>query len=177
MSDSPTLTIRGLRSDDWVELFAWWATNNQLLRHSVDLPYMSEDAFRDMINNPPANEHVLIAELGALSGRKQVIGMARLKVIQRVRRRHTGELTLIIHPDHQTTAASAVLLEKTLDLADNWLGLRRLQTIVWADDNAAIEMYEQASFTQEATLRHYAFGDGQYIDALMLARLWRGERA
>lgn len=176
MSDSPTLTIRGQRSDDWVELFAWWATNEQLLQHSVNLPYMTEDAFRDALNSSPENTHVLIAELSALSGRKQVVGMARLTVKPRVRLRHLGELLVIVHPDHQQTDTGLLLLEKALDLADNWLVLRRLEALVWADDSWSLALYEQVDFVREATLRHYALGNGHYTDAALLARLNTGKK-
>lgn len=171
MSDSPTLTIRGQRSDDWVDLYVWWSDSN-LLENSLNVPYQSEDSFRDAINTIPANKYALIAEMSALSGRKQVVGLAHLIIHRPLRRRHSGEIAMTIHPDQRSTHTGAMLLDKVLDLAENWLGLHRLEVIVYADDTPILDLYEQQGFVREATLRHYAFGNGRYNDAVLLARLF-----
>ena len=58
-----------------------------------------------------------------------------------------------------------------VDLADNWLDLRRLELTVFADNEAGIALYTRFGFVQEGLLRCYAYRGGQDVDALAMARL------
>lgn len=169
MDNAPKLTIRGPNNDDWASLYAVLSVP-ALLVNTIELPYAHEEAFRERMSQAQSNRHVLIAETALPSGRKRVIGAAYLTV-QAGRRRHVGELQLLLHPDVQYGESSREVLAAALDLADNWLGLRRIQTIVFADDRAAVEFYEAAGFQCEATLRRYAQRAGRLSDALMLSRV------
>lgn len=169
VSDSSTLTIRSQRSDDLEHLFALINTDEVLL-DSLELPYLSEEVFRERYGSPPATTHTLIAETSLPSGRKRMIGVVWLKTM-RPRRRHVGQLTLAIHPDYRGSEAEATLLGAALDLVDNWLALRRVEAVVYVGDRATIDLYERHGFTCEATMRRYAFRAGVYSDACLMARL------
>jgi putative acetyltransferase len=170
MNDSPTLTIRGQRSDDGSELYSLWS-DEALLRNSLEIPYLAEDTFREQFNTTAPNVHVLIAEMSSLSGRKQIVGAAQLRANQRPRQRHTGELVLLIRTEQRGSEAESMLLDKTLDLAGNWLGLRRIEVIVFTDNEPAITLFEQHGFAREAVMRRYALRDGTYGDAILLAHV------
>jgi putative acetyltransferase len=114
---------------------------------------------------------VLIAEMSSLSGRKQIVGAAQLRANQRPRQRHTGELALMIRTEQRGSDAESMLLDKALDLAGNWLGLRRIEVIVFADDEASAAFFEQHGFEREAVVRRYAFRDGTYGDAILMAHV------
>jgi putative acetyltransferase len=58
-----------------------------------------------------------------------------------------------------------------IDLADNWLGLRRIELTVFADNVAAIHLYQKCGFTIEGTARQFALREGAYCDAHTMARL------
>jgi putative acetyltransferase len=58
-----------------------------------------------------------------------------------------------------------------IDFADNWLNLTRLELEVYADNEAAIHLYESFGFEIEGTLRKHAFRDGRYIDSIVMGRL------
>lgn len=167
---APGLTIRGLRGDDWESLFPLWNMEEVLL-NSLHLPYIGEDVFRDRINTPAAGTHVLIAEVSQPSGRKQVAGAAWLSV-QRDRRRHMARLTHIMHPDYAGGDVEYGLLRAALNLADNWLGLRRVEINVFTNQSAA--MYEQLGFVTEATMHRAALRAGVYHDVYLMARLYAG---
>ena len=55
--------------------------------------------------------------------------------------------------------------------ADRWLGLRRIELTVWTDNAAAIALYERFGFEREGLHRAFALRDGEYVDALAMARL------
>jgi len=169
VSDLPTLTIRGLRSDDWTALYALFC-NEAVLLHTFDLPYISEESFRERVNNPPASVHTLVAELMLPSGRERVVGVAWLKVSEH-RQRHLARLVLAIQPELRGGEIEAGLLQATLALADEWLALRRVETVVFPPDDAHIALLQQHGFVHEATMRRYVVRGGEYADAWLLARL------
>jgi putative acetyltransferase len=59
----------------------------------------------------------------------------------------------------------------TLDLADKWLNLTRLELQVYTDNEAGIRLYQRMGFVIEGTLKRFAFRDGQYVDAMQMARV------
>lgn len=50
----------------------------------------------------------------------------------------------------------ASAMETALDLADNWLGLSRVELTVFTDNATAIALYEKFGFEIEATHRRFA---------------------
>jgi putative acetyltransferase len=58
-----------------------------------------------------------------------------------------------------------------VEMADRWLNLTRLELEVYTDNEAAIRLYERVGFEREGTMRQYAFRDGRYVDAYVMARL------
>jgi L-phenylalanine/L-methionine N-acetyltransferase len=78
---------------------------------------------------------------------------------------------MAVHDDDQGRGLGSALMSAMLDLADNWLGLRRLQLEVWADNARAIRLYEKFGFVIEGTGRQYARRAGDLVDAHFMARL------
>jgi putative acetyltransferase len=99
-----------------------------------------------------------------------VVGGAWLSVFRK-RLRHVGALQFIMHPDYVRTDVASRMVEAALDLAENWLGLRRVQVTVFQDDADSIALYAQHGFSTEVTLRHYAVRAGELADAYLMARL------
>ena len=58
-----------------------------------------------------------------------------------------------------------------LDLADNWLNLTRLDLCVYVDNSPAIVLYKKFGFDIEGTHRRFAYRNGEYVDAHVMARL------
>ena len=62
------------------------------------------------------------------------------------------------------------LIQGVLDLADNWLGLRRLKLKVAADNLAAVALYQGAGFVETGRHRAEDFCDGGFVDSLSMVR-------
>jgi putative acetyltransferase len=170
VTDFPTLTIRGLRADDWMALLPLFAGEIGL-HDALEVPYASEEAFRERLTNPPAGTHTLIAELMLPSGRERVIGLAWLRAMVVPRRRHTAALQIVVHADYRAGEIEEAMLRAALDLADHWLALRRVEVVVFAADQARAELLARHGFVHEATMRRYAVRAGQCADGWLLARL------
>lgn len=170
VSESSSLIIRGQNSDDWESLYALLSLD-EVVFNTAELPYAAEEAFRERFANPPANTHVLIAETGLPSGRKRIVGAAWLDIQPRPRQRHVARLTLIVHPDVVGSPEEARLLDAALDLGEGWLGLRRIEALVFAEDARALALLRAHGFELEATLRRHAIRAGHMADGCLLARL------
>jgi len=87
------------------------------------------------------------------------------------RQSHVAGLGMGVHDAWTGRGVGAALLEALIDSADNWLGIRRLQLTVYADNAPAIALYRRFGFEIEGTHRAYALRDGRYVDAHAMARL------
>lgn len=87
------------------------------------------------------------------------------------RRAHVAELYLVVHDDYTGRGFGRAMLAAIIDLADNWLGLRRLELDVNTDNAAAIHLYESQGFVIEGTKRGDTLRDGVLVDAHVMGRL------
>jgi putative acetyltransferase len=58
-----------------------------------------------------------------------------------------------------------------VNLCDNWLRITRTELTVFTDNAPALALYRKYGFETEGTGRHYALRNGDYVDALFMARL------
>ena len=155
--------------DDWLALHRL-LREPAVLANTLELPYMGEDAAREHLSStPPPGTYNLVAAAASPSGRGQVLGAAWLTTGRGPRRRHSARLTAITHPTYPE--AITALVEAAIDLAENWLGLHRLELRAFAADTETITCCEALGFEQEAVLRQYAVRGGQQADVVVLARV------
>lgn len=169
MSDSPIVTLRGQRSDDWDSLFSLM-NHPGVLRVTGDFPYVSDDTFRDRYINAVQGQHRVIGEILLPSGRNRFVGVARVQVGQG-RRRHHGQLEFLVHPDYQRSDAEESFLSQVIDFCRRWLALHRVQVVVRVDDTDRVALYEKYGFAVEMTMHQYVFTGGAYRDACLMAWL------
>ena len=134
---------------------------------TLQLPYPSKEYWRRRLSENPESAYYLVAILD-----DRIVGMASVDTFpHKPRRRHVGEIGISVHEEWQGKGVGAALMRAILDLSDNWLNLTRLELEVYADNQAAIHLYERFGFEVEGTLRQHAFRDGQYVDSKVMARL------
>ena len=90
------------------------------------------------------------------------------------RRGHAAGLGMGVHDDYSGRGIGRAILSELLDIADNWMDIRRLELTVFTDNIAAIRLYEQLGFETEGTLKSFAYRDGDYVDAYSMARIRGG---
>jgi len=101
----------------------------------------------------------------------RVVGNIGLEIARAPRRRDVGSIGMSVHDDYQNRGIGTALMVAVIQLADDWLGLRRLELEVWTDNLAAIHLYEKFGFVIEGTARQFARRAGDFVDAHHMARL------
>lgn len=87
------------------------------------------------------------------------------------RRAHAAGLGIGIHDDFVGRGIGTALIGELVDVADNWLGLTRIELNVYADNAVAIRLYEKFGFKREGVFVAYAYRDGRYVDSVAMARV------
>ncbi len=100
----------------------------------------------------------------------RVVGHASLHLL-RGRRQHVADIGIGVDEDFQGRGIGGKLIAALLDLADNWYNIARVELTVYADNAGAIHLYQKFGFVEEGRHRGYAFREGEYVDALSMARL------
>jgi putative acetyltransferase len=158
------ITIRAIEPDDYVAL-AKILEGPKAQAGTLQLPYPSQEMWKKRLENRSDNRYSLLAIVD-----NQVVGQASINV-GGGRQRHMGDLGITVHDDYQGRGVGTALMAALLDLGDNWLNLSRIQLEVYTDNVPAIALYKKFNFEVEGTLRNFAFRNGSYVDAYIMARL------
>ncbi len=156
--------VRGQEAEDWEDIAAIFE-GERVIFGTLQLPYQSRDAIRDRVENPRPNMHALVA---VVDGR--VVGSLGLELGQG-RQAHTAHLGMMVHDSYQGQGVGTALMEAAIRLAEGWLAITRLELIVYTDNEPALALYRKFGFEIEGTLRDFAFRDGRYVDAYLMARV------
>jgi putative acetyltransferase len=156
-----------LRAIEQSDLDDWCALQNapNAMAQTLGMPYFSRDQAARMLANPPESLYPIAAEVDG-----HVVGVATMYVGQG-RQRHSGNIGLSVRDDCAGQGVGSALLAALIDLAENWLGLTRLELDVFVDNAVALHLYQQHGFEIEGTKRRWALRDGQYVDAYLMARI------
>lgn len=129
---------------------------------SLTLEMARQRAERSLVD---PDMHWMVAELDGL-----VVGSANLHVGVR-KRRYTGDVGIAVHDAHVNKGIGRALMEALLDIADNHLGLKRVELEVVADNAAAVSLYESLGFEREGVKHAALFRAGGFVDTVVMARV------
>lgn len=133
--------------------------------NTLQLPYQPVANWQRLYN-AGSGFYNLVAEVEG-----KVVGQLGLQVCQNPRRRHVAELGMGVAEDYQGQGIGSALLRSALELADQWLNIRRLELTVYSSNEVAVALYERFGFEVEAELSDFAFQYGNYVSALCMARI------
>jgi L-phenylalanine/L-methionine N-acetyltransferase len=171
MAVTPPLNIRAAEPTDAAAITA--LINLPKVRHgTLQMPYEpSARVVRRIAEN--TNSHLLVGSVQDHGDGSTVVAYGGLFPGTR-RRAHAGEVFMLVHDDHVGRGYGSSLLGALIDLADNWLGLRRLELDVNVDNPGAIHLYKKHGFEIEGTKRGDTIRGGYLIDAHIMGRLSQG---
>ena len=173
MTDPVTFTVRHAEPNDY-EAFQRIMAGPRVVRETMQLPFPSVERWRKALAEPAEGTFNLVACVD--SDDSEVVGQIYLGAFpHKPRRRHAGQIGMAVRDDWQGKGAGSALMQATVDLADKWLNLSRLELEVYTDNEPAVRLYKKFGFSVEGTLRRYAFRAGRFVDAYMMARLRQDE--
>ncbi len=133
---------------------------------TLQIPYGSVEMWRKRLAEFPPEDYLLVATVAG-----EVVGNLGLHSASKSpRRRHVGTVGVAVRDDRQGRGIGGELMKAAIELSDGWLNFQRLELWVYCDNPAGIALYRKFGFAIEGTCRAYAFRDGRYVDAYMMAR-------
>lgn len=162
----PELLIRPTRLEDAEDIHAL-RTLPGVMWGTMQVPSTTIEQIRSRLQGSigDGSTHSFVA---VLDGR--VVGNAALSV-GRLKRSRVGDIGLFVHDDYTGRGIGRALMERLLDLADNYLDLKRVELEVITDNAAAIHLYESLGFEREGVKRSSMFRGGVFVDTLIMARV------
>ena len=159
----PAVTIRSVRPEDAEAL---WRISLQagVFETTLTLPSDRLDKRQERLTQLGPDEHWFVAEVDG-----EAAGLAGLDV-GKGRLRHSGYLFLFVARPHQGQGIGTRLLETLLDLADNWLLLRRVELTVLVENEHAKRLYERLGFEVEGRRKMSLIAHGELVDEWLMAR-------
>ncbi|MGE0624144.1 MAG: GNAT family N-acetyltransferase [Pseudomonadales bacterium] len=157
--------IRAVEPEDYEALRDIYAQPNAYYG-TLQMPFPSAHTWRERLKQAATDRYSLVACID-----DRPVGNIGLIPSPNPRRRHSAGIGMGVHDAFAGRGIGTALMNAVLDLADNWLNVRRLELTVYADNARAIRLYERSGFVAEGAHRDYAFRDGALVDAVAMARL------
>ena len=158
------LTLRALRVTDAEQFHAMQQLPGAVNGNPL-VPFQTVASTREYLEELAAPEIAIAATVG-----DTLVGEAELTPFKG-RRAHAASIGIGVHDAWHRRGIGNALMTELLDLADNWLGLRRVELHVFADNHAALALYRKFGFEIEAHQRGAVLRRGVLIDCYFMARL------
>ena len=160
------IIIRHVQAEDYAAVHEIF-DNQTVIKGTMRLPYSPLDQTQKRLKVRDG-----LIQLVAVAD-NEVVGFSELITYPtHPRHNHVGEINMVtVREGWQGQGIGRQLMTAMIDLADQWLQIRRLGLIVWTDNDNAIQLYRQLGFAVEGTMPEYAYRAGRYIDAHVMGRL------
>lgn len=165
MPKPDSVIIRPIRAED-IPAFHKTMTHPGVSRTTLQLPAYELLTYEERYSKGSPNGHRFVAEADG-----EVVGNIGMFISNNPRMAHSAGLGMSVHPDYWGMGIGSMLMETVLDLADNWLNLKRVELDVNIDNPAAVRLYQNFGFEIEGTKRFHAFGDGRWADSYFMGRI------
>ncbi len=135
-------------------------------RETLQLPNPSQAMWEQRLSSIPPGVYSFVAEV---EGR--VVGNIGFEHSQRPRTAHCASFGIGVHDDFHGLGIGSKLIQTVLDLADNWLQVKRVQIEVNSDNTTAIACYQKFGFEIEGEAKCSVFREGEYVSTYYMARI------
>ena len=158
------ITIRHSEARDIEAIRALYAQPSAYA-NTLQLPFPSAETWQARLGRAHEHFHSLVAVDG-----ERVLGQLGIEVFASPRRRHVANLGMAVDENARRIGVGRALLGAAIELAEGWLGVRRIELEVYTDNAAAIALYQAHGFAIEGTARGYALRAGVDADEHLMAR-------
>ncbi len=157
--------IRPLHPEDGPALFRLFGQPTPLTCDYFD-PGADLASFQTFAQGPAGDHHRLVA-----IGEEGLLGLGILELPSKARMAHLGKIRLLMPPETLVSDTGDDLLAALLDLADNWLNLRRVEVNVPTGASAVERSLRRFGFEVEGVKRSSLGPGPTFGDEIALARL------
>jgi len=134
---------------------------------TLQLPYPSHEMWKKRLEAAKDTDKILVAEIDG-----KIVGNLGLhQAAPSLRRRHAYGVGMAVHDAYQRKGVGSALMTAAIDLADNWMQIKRLELEVYTDNTPALALYKKFGFEIEGTLRMHAYRNGRYVDSHVMSRI------
>ena len=159
------IEIRNAEPEDAEALQAIHA-DEALYANTLQLPMPSKTLWRKRLADISENTYFLVAEVEG-----EVVGCLGLETMISKRRRHVASFGVSVKAASQGKGVGRALITAALDLANNWLDIRRIEITTYTDNTGGIGLYKSLGFVIEGEMVDYAYRNGEYVNAYQMARI------
>jgi putative acetyltransferase len=159
------IDVRHFEPRDLPQIHALYS-EREAFANTLQLPFQSEEQWRSKIGAAKEGFTNLVAVRG-----DEVVGQLTLETFQRARRRHVATFGMGVKASARRLGVGSALISAAIEVCEKWSNVSRIEIEVYTDNAAAIALYSRHGFVIEGTCRRYAFRDGQFVDAHVMARL------
>ena len=159
------IEIRHAEPEDAEALQAIHA-DEALYANTLQLPMPSKTLWHKRLADISENTYFLVAEVEG-----EVVGCLGLDTIISKRRRHVASFGVSVKASSQGKGVGRALITAALDLADNWLDIRRIEITTYTDNTGGIGLYKSLGFVIEGEMVDYAYRNSEYVNAYQMARI------
>jgi len=157
--------IRPLHTND-AETIHKMMTHPAVADMLLKVPSMEFSETAEWAEKQTSGQHRLIIAKGS-----EIIGCGTLTQNQNPRRFHSAHMSIMVHPDYWRQGAGTAVTNALLNIADNWLDLKRIEAAPFTHNSAAINLFNKAGFQAEGIRRMVAFGAGKWHNDHVMVRL------
>lgn len=159
------ITIRHLEPADVPQIHALYS-EEQAFADTLQLPFQSAAHWAAKLDTSRDGFYCLVAVRG-----DEVVGQLGLDINRHPRRKHVATLGMGVGAAARQSGVGSALLSAAIDACEKWMNISRIEIEVYTENVAAIALYQKHGFVVEGTCRNYAFRDGRYVDAHVMARV------
>jgi putative acetyltransferase len=163
--DAGAIKIRASRPDD-AEAMARFQSTASVMEGTFATPFQSVQEWRNRLTRNDGSVRALAAFVSGT-----LVGSAALFANSSPRLAHSLGFGISVDPEFQGRGVGRALMKASLELADAWLGARRVFLEVYVDNERAQALYRQFGFEVEGTFRAASFRRGTYVDAIAMSRI------
>ena len=138
--------VRAMKADDWRDLYEIW-TDPKVCWGTLQTPFQCPDDVRKKVESAPEGMYRLVAEVDG-----RVVGASNLRRGRSPRMQHVADCGVSVHSDYWGQGVGSALVAAVVDLADNWLNIKRIELEVYTD-NEGDEHIEREEETSTPTTR------------------------